>query len=99
MARLDAAQKIQPHWLSKTLAGVICGLLLAYGMVALFAWFGPGGIDAPIKVQMNMWLIVPVWLVVLSTVYLFRTGLQAWLYLLAANAATYAFFFLFRWAL
>ena len=45
MTRLTAEQKIQPHWWSKTIAGIILGLTLTYAIVAIFAWHGPGGID------------------------------------------------------
>ncbi len=89
MSRTSQTNKIQPHWWSKTLAGVILGLTLCYGLVGLFAWFGPGGIDAPAKVQLNMWLITPLWLTLLSLVYLFPTGRRAWGWLAAANGLVY----------
>lgn len=85
MARLDPTQKIQPHWWSKSLCGIILGFSLAVGLTGLFAWFGPGGIDANSKVQLNMWLIAPLWMLTLSLVCLFRTGLRAFVWLTAAN--------------
>ncbi|OUR82379.1 hypothetical protein A9Q75_06615 [Colwellia psychrerythraea] len=97
MARLSADEKIQPHWWLKTLAGIVLGLTLAYAIVAIFAWYGPGGINAPVKVQFNMWLITPIWLLVLSLSYLFKTGIKAITYLGAANVALYALFFFLRW--
>lgn len=97
MARLLAEEKIQPHWWFKTLAGSVLGLTLAYVLVAIFAWYGPGGINAPTKVQFNMWLITPIWLLVLSLTYLFKTGIKAITYLGAANAALYSIFFLLGW--
>lgn len=97
MTRLTAEQKIQPHWVSKTLAGGILGLALAYGFVAIFAWFGPGGINAPVKVQFNMWLVTPIWMLVLSFSYLFKTGLKAVMYLASANFLIYGVFFFLRW--
>lgn len=97
MTRLTPAQKIQPHWWSKTFAGLILGLTFAFACVALFAWFGPGGINAPAKVQFNMWMISPIWLMVLSLSYLFKTGMKAVVYLMSANIIAYGLFFLLRW--
>lgn len=88
--------RFQADWWSKTLAGIVAGLSLSYGLIALFAWFGPGGIDAANKVQFNMWMISPLWLTILSLVYLFPTGKRAWSILLLNNALVYAFFFILR---
>ncbi len=97
MVRLSADEKIQPHWWTKTFAGAVLGLTLAYAIVAIFAWYGPGGIDAPVKVQFNMWLITPIWLTVLSLTYLFKTGTKAMLYLAAVNLLFYGLLFTLRW--
>jgi succinate dehydrogenase hydrophobic anchor subunit len=97
MTRLSAEQKIQPHWWLKTLAGAILGLTLSYGVVAIFAWYGPGGIDAVVKSQFNMWIISPIWMLVLSLTYLFKTGLKAIVYLSSANMIVYLVYFLLRW--
>lgn len=97
MARLTAEQKIQPHWWLKTLAGTILGLTLTYALIAIFAWFGPGGISAPAKVQFNMWIITPFWLLILSFSYLFKTGLKAIVYLTIANVIAYGLFITLRW--
>jgi len=88
--------KIQPHWWGKTLVGAILGLLLAYAIIGLFAWYGPGGIDAPTKVQFNMWLITPLWLTIFSLVYLFKTSGDALRYLGGANLLCYAILILMR---
>lgn len=81
---------IQPHWWSKTLAGCVLGFSLALALMGLFAWLGPGGIEAPNKVQFNMWLVPVIWMAVFAFVYLFRTGLRAWLWLGAANVAAFS---------
>ncbi|NRA52519.1 MAG: hypothetical protein HRU23_00040 [Gammaproteobacteria bacterium] len=94
--RRNQVDKIQAHWWSKTAIGALLGLLLAYGLVATFAWYGPGGIDAPIKVQFNMWLITPLWLTIFSLVYLFKTGRSALIYLGGANVLCYSIFTLLR---
>lgn len=76
------------HWFGKGSAGLLLGFGLALALTGLFAWLGPGGIDAGTgKVQFNMWMIAPVWCAVLSLVFLFKDGRRAWLWLGAANIA------------
>ncbi|WP_028772063.1 hypothetical protein [Shewanella waksmanii] len=89
MSRLAQAEKIQPHWWRKSIFSVLLGLSLAYGVIAIFAWFGPGGIDAAVKVQFNMWATALLWLLVLSLSFLFKTGNKTLIYLLLANLVTY----------
>ena len=81
---------LQADLWSKTLAGVVLGWTLALALVGLFAWLGPGGIKAPDKVQFNMWLIAPVWMLILAPVYLFPSGRQAWGVLLGLNILAHA---------
>lgn len=74
-------QRIQPDWWSKSIAGGLLGILIAFALVGLFAWTGPGGIDAKDKVQFNMWIITPIWLTIFSLTYFFHSGWQAWKWL------------------
>ena len=99
MARLSAEEKIQPHWWTKSLACAVLGLTFAFAVVGIFAWYGPGGIQSPNKVQFNMWMISPVWLLILSFSFLFRTGMRAVLVLGAANLIAWATFLLLRYTL
>lgn len=79
-------------WFGKAAAGTVLGFAIAVLASALFAWFGPGGILAGAgKTQFNMWLIAPIWALVLSFVFLFRRVRDAWLYLGAATLALAAF--------
>ena len=69
-------------WFGKASAGTLLGLVIALLVSALFAWFGPGGIMAGAgKTQFNMWMVAPVWTLVLSLVFLFQRVRDAWLYL------------------
>jgi hypothetical protein len=77
----------------KTLAGAALGLALAMALSALVAWFTPGGPTVPNKFQFVMWLVSPLWLIVLGGVYCFRDARQAWSWLGAANALAYAAYF------
>ena len=80
MTRLSALEKIQPHWWLKTSEGLILGLTLSYALIGTFAWYGPGGIDAAVKVQFNMWMISPIWLTILTFSYLFKTSPKIYFY-------------------
>ncbi|MFS1702994.1 hypothetical protein [Alteromonas sp. AMM-1] len=99
MARLSEHEKIQPHWFTKSVAATLLGLLFSFALIGLFAWYGPGGIQSPNKVQFNMWMISPVWLLILSFSFLFRTGWRAVLMLGAANLVAWAVFLLLRFTL
>lgn len=76
---------IQRDWISKTLAGLLLGLGLALGCSGLLAALLPA-MPLPVSGQFVMWLVPPVWLLALSLVYFFSSGLRAWLWLGAANA-------------
>lgn len=78
------------HWLGKGLAGLVAGFGLSLALSGLFAWWGPGGIDAGSgKIQFNMWLVAPIWCAVLSSVFLFRDSVRAWAWLGLANLAAF----------
>jgi len=97
----DARVRLQSrHWFGKTMAGAVLGFGLALALSGLFAWLGPDGIaGGGGKVQFNMWLMAPVWALVLSFVYLFRDSLRAWLWLGAANALAFAVLWCVRWTM
>lgn len=72
-------------WFGRAAAGLLLGFVIALALSGLFAWFGPAGLaGGPGKTQFNMWLIAPVWGLVLSFVFLFPTARSAWLWLGAA---------------
>lgn len=87
---------IRPDWWSKTFAGAVLGATLALAFAGLFAWAGPGGINAREKAQFVMWIMAPLWMAVFSTVYLFRSGRRAVLWLGGANVAAYSLLFYIR---
>jgi drug/metabolite transporter (DMT)-like permease len=68
-------------WWSKSLAGVLLGFVLSILASGLFAWLTPGGPGASNKFQATMWVTAPVWASILSAVYFFRSGAQAWRWL------------------
>lgn len=83
-------------YLSKTLAAVILGLGIAFAGSALIAWGTPGGPAAPNKFQFVMWIVSPLWTLVLALVYLFRNGRRAWLVLGLANLVLFGVYLLIR---
>ena len=74
------ASTLRRDWLSKTLAGLVLGAVLALQASAFFVRFGPA-LPLASTAQLAMWLSVPVWMGVLSLVFFFRSGLRAWLWL------------------
>lgn len=90
------AKNNRADWLSKTLAGVICGLLIAFVCAGFYAWYGPGTIHSGGKSQFVMWLVTPIWLLILAGVYLFPSGRRAWTVLFISAALLYSVFFMLR---
>lgn len=83
------APAIQRDWLAKSLAGALLGAVLAIGVSGLFNEAARGiALDA--RAQLAMWLVPPVWFGVLGFVYLFRSGLRAWLWLGSGSLAVFA---------
>jgi hypothetical protein len=87
---------IRADWWSKPFAGAVLGATLAFALAGVFAWIGPDGIAAPDKSQFVMWLIAPLWLTVFGFVWLFRTGIQALLWLGGANLLAWSLLFWVR---
>lgn len=90
-----ATQRIRPDWLSKTLAGTLLGLALAFGVSALLSQLLQP-MPLPTRGQLVMWAVAPVWLGVCGGVYFFASGLRAWLWLGAANLLTYGLLFVWQ---
>lgn len=78
---------IQRDWATKTLAGLILGLVLALQCSVVLAHILAHEVQAPppIQAQLTMWVVMPIWLGVLSGCYLFRSGGRAWAWLTATN--------------
>ncbi|MFD2111803.1 hypothetical protein [Thiorhodococcus fuscus] len=83
--------EIRRDWVGKTLAGLVLGGSLAFAVAGIIACSGQGPKDAH-KLQFVMWSVAPIWLGVLSLVYLFRSGWHAWAWLGAVNLLAFAGF-------
>lgn len=90
-----SAVPLRHDWVAKILAGTLLGFTLGLGCSGLFIHLA-AGLPMGAKAQLAMWLVVPVWLGVLSLVFLFRTGLRAWLWLGGANLAVFGALAAFR---
>ncbi|PNU02706.1 hypothetical protein A8V01_25895 [Novosphingobium guangzhouense] len=78
-------------WLGKASAGLILGFVLALGLSGLLAWaIGVSDTFFSTKGQLAMWSMSPVWCLVLSLCFLFRSGLRAWTMLALASAVVWA---------
>ena len=89
---------VRGQWFLKTSAGLLAGFALALAITGILAWAGPGHIDTPDRVQFLMWMITPLWLLILALVFLCRSGWQAWGILLALNLIAWSAMHLIRGA-
>lgn len=80
---------IRRDWISKSLAGLILGLALGMALSALYNAID-GSRALPIRGQLAMWIVAPVWLSVQGGVYFFTSGKRAWLWLGGATLGTSA---------
>lgn len=76
---------IRRDWVSKSLAGLLLGALLAFGFSSLFSTLN-AGMPLAVRGQLAMWMVPPVWLAVAGGVYFFASGLRAWLWLGGTSA-------------
>lgn len=90
-----ARSSFRTDWLSKSLAGILLGFLAAMAICGLF-FLLPLPIGPSAEAQLMMWLVGPVWLTLLSTCFLFRSGTRAWFWLGLTNVVLYALYFLFK---
>ncbi len=88
---MSAFEYSSRNWLGKASAGTILGFALALGLSGLFAIVGPGGLHGGGgKLQFTMWMVSPIWVLILGFCFFFRSGWQAWLWLGGANLIIYA---------
>lgn len=78
-------------WFGKSSAGLILGFLLALGLSGLFKRIASlGDTFFSLQGQFAMWMISPIWAVVLSFCFLFSSSLRAWAWLAFANVPLWA---------
>lgn len=73
-------------WFGKSSAGLILGFLLALGLSGLFKLAtGLGDTFFSLQGQFSMWMMSPIWGLVLSFCFLFPSSRSAWGWLTLAN--------------
>lgn len=73
-------------WFGKSSAGLVLGFLLALGISGLFKLTtGLGDTFFSLKGQFSMWMIAPIWALILSFCFFFGSSLRAWGWLALAN--------------
>lgn len=82
---------IRPDWIAKTSAGALLGFGLAIASSGLLS-LALGTMPLPVRGQLVMWVVPPVWLGALGFVYLFASGLRAWLWLASLNLISWGAF-------
>ncbi|WP_232495542.1 hypothetical protein [Novosphingobium kaempferiae] len=76
---MSAPQLTSRDWLGKASAGLILGFVLALGLSGLIAWsIGVSDTFFSTRGQLAMWSMSPVWCLILSLCFLFRSGGRAW---------------------
>ncbi len=86
---MNVPNPIQRDWLSRILAALLLGFTLALGCTGLFSRLTPY-IDPVAKTLLDMWLFMPVWLLVLGGCFFFRNGWRTWFWLGTANVLVFA---------
>lgn len=84
------------HWWLRSVSGAALGLTFAFAVAGLFAWYGPGGIQAPVKNQASMWLVSAVWLPVLAASFVSKSGWKVLTVLTALNVLAFGAFAILR---
>jgi hypothetical protein len=92
---LMTSTPFRADWISKSFAGIVLGFYAAMAICGLF-FLLPLQIGRSGEAQLIMWLLGPIWLTILSTCFLFRSGARAWFWLGLTNVVLYALYFLFK---
>lgn len=94
----SSSRVIRRDWLSKSLAGGLLGLCLAFGCSGLLD-LALRSLPLSVRAQFTMWAVAPVWLAVLSASFLFASGARAWRWLWFANFLIFGLLFAMRYFL
>lgn len=84
-------------WLGKVSAALVLGFALSIALTCIFAAiFSKGDGYFTAQGQMAMWLVSPIWCLILGLCFLFRSTARAWAVLGAANLIAWAAYALLR---
>jgi hypothetical protein len=78
-------------WFGKVSAATLLGFTLALALTCTFAAiFSDGDGYFTAQGQLAMWLVSPIWCLILGLCFLFRSGARAWGWLALANVVAWA---------
>lgn len=81
------------QWLVKLVAGIVPGIMFSFGCMAVVGVLcRTTGEPRTASAQFLMWLAVLVWLGVMGSCFLFRSGLRAWVVLGGAAMLVWGLF-------
>ncbi|MBS0961208.1 hypothetical protein [Acetobacter thailandicus] len=84
-------------WLPKVSAASLAGAVLTMGLTGVVGCLsGSDSMPRSMSAQFLMWLAVLVWVALLGSCFLFRSGRQAWLVLTGANILVWGVYVLAR---
>lgn len=90
---MSAVELTSRQWFGKASAAVVLGFTLALALTCTFgAIFSRGDSYFTTQGQMAMWLVSPIWCIILSFCFFFRSTARAWAWLGAANLAAWALY-------
>lgn len=80
-------------WFGKASAATVLGFTLALALTCTFSTlFSTGDSYFTAQGQMAMWLMSPIWSLILGFCFFFRSGRSAWSWLAAANLLAWALY-------
>lgn len=88
---MSGAELTSRGWFGKVSAAVVLGFTLTIALTCTFAKiFSHGDSYFTAQGQMAMWLVSPIWCLILSFCFLFHSGARAWGWLALANVVAWA---------
>lgn len=94
---MSSHQFTSRDWFGKVSAALISGFALSIALTVLFCELvGVKDSFFDARGQMAMWAVAPIWVGLLSFCFLFRSGMQAWAWLLGANLLVWTALFALR---
>ncbi len=94
---MSVAPLTSKSWFGKVSAAVVLGFALSIALTCTFsAIFSKGDDHFTAQGQLAMWLVSPIWCLILGLCFLFRSTARAWAALALANLVAWAIYALAR---
>jgi len=91
----SAVKLSSKDWFGKASAALILGFFIALGVDGILLQTILGGVPMfSEEHQIAMWIVSPIYSIILSFCFFFRSGLRAWSWLALANAIIWGTIFL-----